>query len=151
MASPVVTAWMRMLVSCRNRSSPAAGFTLLEILMVLVLVGLVGGLVVPRVGVIYDNLVLRSARDDILQQVESLPWLALNAGGTIWLGNLQGPVTQPVALPEGWRVAVDPAVAYRTNGFCSGGMFSLSYQEQAVWRYRMNAPFCKPERVADVP
>jgi general secretion pathway protein G len=140
---------MQMLASCRSPDS--AGFTLLEILMVLVLVGLVGGLVIPRVGVIYDNLLVRGEREDIVRQVEALSWRALSEGQVILLGNTAQNARAGLDLPEGWKVAANPAVTYLANGFCVGGKFSLHYLETGIWHYRLRAPFCKPELDNDAP
>ena len=62
--------------SCRTPDPRLKGFTLLEVLFVLLLIGLVGGLVVPRVGLIYDNMVLRGEREQILRDLADLPWEA---------------------------------------------------------------------------
>lgn len=139
---------MQMLASCR--SPDTAGFTLLEILMVLVLVGLVGGLVIPRVAGIYDNLLLRGEREDIVRQVESLSWRALSDGRVILLGNTRRSAGASLDLPAGWKLVAAPVVAYLANGFCAGGRFSLHYLETGVWHYRLRAPFCKPELDNDV-
>ena len=140
---------MQMLASCRSPDS--AGFTLLEILMVLVLVGLVGGLVIPRVSGIYDNLLLRGEREDIVRQVQALSWRALSDGQVILLGSAAQNASTGLDLPQGWKVAADPAVTYLANGYCVGGKFSLHYLETGVWHYRLRAPFCKPELADDVP
>jgi prepilin-type N-terminal cleavage/methylation domain-containing protein len=142
MAKKVAKRWMQMLASCRTPDS--AGFTLLEILMVLLLVGLVGGLVIPRVAVIYDNLMLRGEREGIVRQVESLSWRALSDGQVILLGNAAQNAGAGLNLPEGWKIVASPTVAYLANGFCTGGKFSLHYLDERTWHYRLNSPFCKP-------
>jgi prepilin-type N-terminal cleavage/methylation domain-containing protein len=138
---------MQMLVSCRTPDS--AGFTLLEILVVLVLVGLVGGLVIPRVAVIYDNLLLRGERQDIVRQVESLSWRALSDGRVILLGRARQDAGARLDMPAGWKLVADPAVAFLANGFCGGGKFSLHYLADRAWHYQLKAPFCKPEPASD--
>ena len=115
--------------------------------MVLVLMGLVGSLVIPRVGSIYDGLVVREGLADILHQVEALPVRAYQSGQAFALE--AGGETQPAALEmqEGWELALDTTISYRPNGFCTGGKIELRHQTGRAWRYQLTAPFCRPERI----
>ena len=138
-----------MLDMSRIRPRQTAGYTLLEILFVLLLVGLVGALVVPRVGVIYDNLVLRSDREQLLRSIQLLPMEALARRVPIAAGVKKNSAIELLNPPRGWEVSFSEGLTYQANGFCTGGTVTLLHSSQRSWNYRLGAPFCMPEQQVD--
>ena len=61
-------------------SRPAAGFTLLELLVVLAILGLISGLLAPRVVGWLDAAKVRGWRNDLRVHIELLPVRAFQAG-----------------------------------------------------------------------
>ncbi len=145
---------MLMLVSSPTRPERSQGFTLLEILMVLMLVGLAGSVVVPRVGGIYDNLVLRSDREELLRDIQGLPARAY-AEGRVYAARPQATTSNAIMLasalevPSGWSLEFSEQLIYRANGFCGGGEMTISHEQDRRWRYILAAPFCVPVEVED--
>ncbi len=138
-----------MLDLSQTRSNRSRGFTLLEILMVLVLLGLVSSLIVPRVGLIYDNLVLRGERDQLLRDIHLLSIDANTRRSDIVAGVVQATGAQVMSVPDGWNVAFSDGLVFKSNGFCTGGVITLSHQSDRVWNYSLAAPFCEPELKED--
>ena len=136
----------------RMTHSKIQGFTLLEILLVLLIVGLAGTIVVPRVSVIYDNLVLRGERDALLRDIRALP-LQARAAGRGFIGVSSDPasaLTQHIHVPMHWSVEFSDTLRYQANGFCVGGTVRLVHDSGAVWHYGLASPYCEPELVKDV-
>ena len=133
---------MRMLASCRTPAD--GGYTLLEILFVLVLIGLVGSLVVPRLGGLYDSLVLAGERDDLLNALRDLPREARNRGQSIDLGTPEGFTDIAAGLGEAWSVSGSGRLRYLPSGFCTGGQVRLEHRSGRAWTYVLNPPYCVP-------
>jgi prepilin-type N-terminal cleavage/methylation domain-containing protein len=138
---------MRIWVTFRTLDSRSAGFTLLETLMVLVLMGLVGSLVIPRIASIYDSVVLRDELADILHQIEALPLAAYQLSQTFVLGDDGEDAAPVLKLESQWQLNTDDRVSYRPNGFCTGGKIALQHHSGRVWQYQLTAPFCRPEPI----
>ena len=119
----------------------------MEVLFVLLLVGLLGSLVVPRMSTVYDGLVLREQRQDILLAIDGLRYRALSEGRAIRLEG-QGAFDELELTPaDAWGLQTSSAIEYLPNGACLGGTIDLVYEESRRWRYRLRAPFCRPELV----
>ncbi len=140
---------MQMSDLCLIPTRPASGFTLLEILLVLLLLGLVSSLIVPRVGVIYDNLVLRGEREELLRAVQALPVDALTRRSDIVAGFVEATGAQLLSVPDGWDITFSENLVFKANGFCTGGAVRLTHSSERVWRYRLPAPYCEPELQED--
>jgi prepilin-type N-terminal cleavage/methylation domain-containing protein len=109
---------------CCHLIAAPRGFTLLELLVVLVLLGLVTGLVAPLA---VNG--LRAARERAVSAelgalLEELPVRAFAAGvaqafDARTLTRLMG------ELPPGWEIRVDPVLNYSPSGVASGGEVRL--------------------------
>ncbi len=140
---------MPMLGLSRTRTSPEEGYTLLEILFVLVLIGLVGSLVVPRVDGLYDSVALSGEREDIINSLRDLPARARHQGLGFGMG---GPEVQSLLTSgssSGWTISASEGLRYKANGFCTGGTVVLSHESGRSWRYSLAAPYCVPEELDD--
>lgn len=150
---------MLVLDICRRQPNKAAGFTLLEILMVVVFLGLMTGIAAPRLFTLYDRIVFSYRETDVLRQVTDLGVAALTRGRELRLATQpplppepgQRPRPAParpadevkLGLPEGWRVIADPPIEYRFDGFCNGGRLSIVAGDyRSEWR--LDAPHCRP-------
>lgn len=135
-----------------------AGYTLLEILFVMALFALMAGLVAPRLTTLYESVKWASERDEVLENIAGLGFLAFNEGKSF---EFPPPVSEedpdseaqpgapvsarpPFELPEGWRVTADEPVEYRDNGFCSGGVLRLENQGRLL-NVVLRPPLCRPE------
>jgi len=123
------------------------GFTLLELLVVLLLLGLVTGTIMPRLSNLYESAVRAFQLADLLQQISGLGYQAYQQGKPFRLGQLEDPnpaLEPPLNLPEGWYISADAPIDYRSNGVCTGGIISL-HQQTAVQQWLLSPPLCQPE------
>lgn len=122
------------------------GYTLLELLVVLLLLSLVAGLIMPRLSTLYEGAVRAFQQEDLLQQVAGLGYQAYQQGKAYRLGQLDDEkiVLEPLlTMPEGWTISAEPPIDYYPNGVCTGGVISL---QQAFFsqQWRLAPPLCQP-------
>ena len=130
-----------------NRS---AGFTLLELLVVLTLMGLLAGLALPRLSQLYDSTLRTFHREEIRQQLEQLSIRALEERIEIVLNysseaDDENRPTLPIELPKGWSLSTSAPIRFLPNGVCLGGEIDLAfagYHEQ----WLLSPPLCAPVR-----
>lgn len=135
----------------RQRGRPQAGFTLLEMLVVMVLVGLLTALALPNLQRMAQSVEAATHRDALLSDIASLGYRAYVLGQSFDLG----PATaaqmlrdgNPVlALPSGWRIGTDAAVRYSFSGFCAGGALTLHGPDGRSERLVLQPPLCRVQR-----
>lgn len=121
-------------------------FTLLEMLVVLLILGLIAGLAMPRLVTLYDRLAFALERDDVLAYVNDQGWQAYRAGQDLVLSEIASdtlvPSDEHASLPPGWQLSAEPAIRYSALGVCSGGLLTLrkgDYSEQ----HELSAPRCQ--------
>lgn len=131
-----------------------AGFTLLELLIVIVLLGVIGAVAVPATKGMFDRWRVGLQRDDVEKQLADLGPKAFLEGRTIVLATSAPPVAGKAApppnpsdpkldLPPGWRMVADPPIVYRADGVCMGGLVRLEADDQR-FEYRLEGPRCRP-------
>lgn len=97
------------------------GFTLLEVLVVLALIGFMAALVAPRLQRTYEAIARSGDRAEALRQFERLPLVAREQGSPILVPAGYAMLSRYVALPTGWSAtAIDP-LRVDANGVCHGG------------------------------
>jgi len=124
------------------------GYTLLELLVVLLLLSLVTGLIMPRINNLYDSAVRAFQLQDVLQQVSGLGYQAYQQGKNWRLGQTEDSVDNlpepPLTMPEGWAISADSPIDYYSNGICTGGIIILQ-NKQFIQPWKLQAPLCQPE------
>lgn len=144
---------MKILATCLSmkadiRRPASAGFTILELLVVLALMAGLTGLALPQLGKLYEASERRFEKAQVVDSLAALPFeaFAQQEGFTItqWPGQ-EEPV--PLTLPAGWTLksAGDAGVRYASNGFCSGGILRLD-TGAGVEEFVLQAPMCEPRQ-----
>ena len=131
------------------------GYTLLEMLVVMLLIGLIAGLVLPNLSKLYDSGILAYERNNLLRSLSAISYHVYRQGQAIRLGvpaktedaNARQPI---VELPEGWVISADEPIVYRDNGVCLGGELTL-IKNSLVQHIRLIPPFCQAIPVANHP
>lgn len=118
---------------------PQRGFTLLELLVVLVLVGMIAGMVGPRFIDLADRLRHRNEWQTLQQRVNGLPMEIQLIGRPMALQEL------PLILPAGWQLKTERPVRYLSNGVCLGGQLQLLQGDEVKRRIALTPPYCQWE------
>ena len=148
---------MRTSDTCRKEAHRLrrVGFTLLELLVVLAVLGLATALAMPNLQRLYAAATQASARDYVLDQFAGLGREAMLRGRAyVVFGNAPLPdpaeaarypdyETYVVDVPEGWRLDLDRPLVVLANGVCLGGALTLSHADAAAVRVELAPPFCR--------
>lgn len=127
------------------------GFTLIEILVVLVIAGLIAGIALPRLFTLAQKFEQASQRDAILSDLGNLSYRAYSSGKPLVLGatgdlakeaGLQPP---PLSLPPHWVLEIPHPIHYAFNGVCVGGVIQLVAPNGMRETLKLQPPACKPE------
>jgi len=131
------------------------GFTLLELMVVLLILGLGAALATPALVKLADKLGERNERDQLAQFLQNLPVAVMNSGQTYRIDATEGYVTldsattnSPLAPPEtneGYpRIWVPRDLEYRPNGACTGGTVHWELSGGRRFSQTLEAPLCRP-------
>ncbi|MCY3820093.1 MAG: prepilin-type N-terminal cleavage/methylation domain-containing protein [Gammaproteobacteria bacterium] len=130
------------------------GFTLLELLVVLALLGLATAIAMPNLERLYAAATRATERDHVLDQVAALGRQAvLDGRAYVVFGN--SPSVDPseaarfaeyetylVDVPDGWRLQFDQPLVVLANGVCLGGALTLSREGEEAVRVELVPPYC---------
>jgi prepilin-type N-terminal cleavage/methylation domain-containing protein len=143
-----------------------AGFTLVEILVVLAIVAVVSALAYNYITPLYASARLAYERDDLERQIRELPnRVLLNGHGGVLTsqsgdhladGTIIAVEGAPKAgnslekwevlrldVPATWRLRVARPIFYHFSGTCEGGEVAFSSGSTTL-RYVLTAPLCRP-------
>jgi prepilin-type N-terminal cleavage/methylation domain-containing protein len=136
---------VRRLGICRRAE---LGFTLIELVVALALVSLGLTLVGPRLIEWADRLAYAMRQQRFEEALAGLGNKARRDGRTLILNSTEpSPRTAepvPIELPSSWSLTVEPPIAFRYDGICTGGTVRVRFPAGEK-SYRLEAPFCRPE------
>jgi len=139
------------------------GFSLLELMVVLSLLGLVTLLAFPNLQRLYEGFAKRSEQGRILNQIAGLGREAMLRGraygvyetdsdsvsvdaGSVTVdadGKVLGFAPYPLEIPANWELALDRPLLVRANGVCLGANLTLLHQGEPAVRLMLEAPYCR--------
>ncbi len=132
------------------------GFSLLELIVVLALIGLVLVLAVPNLQRLYEGFTRQAERGRILNELAGLGRAAMLRGrayavyatanntGEAGSGNrVPGYEPYDLNVPEGWAIDLDRPLLVRANGVCLGATIRLSYPGGPSAAVTLEAPYCR--------
>lgn len=117
-----------------------AGFSLVELTVVLVLVSLIGGLVLPGLSGAYESMLIRDEQERILLRLEGLGYGAFSTGKTIRIESVED-VAEYLAPPEGWEIEVIEPIRVSQSGVCLQGHLLL-VKGDFERDLRITPPYC---------
>ncbi len=124
------------------------GYTILELLIVMLLLALMTGLAIPRLDRLLSSVRSAYELEEVLARIAGLGAQALQDGREYRLVDYPTVSSRddvaPLELPEGWRLEATKPVVYRSNGVCLGGKLRLFVDEQVV-ELELKPPYCRPK------
>ncbi len=140
-----------MQTSASSRRDPRSGFTLLELLVVMMVVGLMAALVAPSLEKLVGSADRATRRDGLVADIAALSYRAYSLGQGFELNNesqakLLRDGNPVLAVPSGWRVELEKPIRFGFGGWCSGGNLRLISPDRVVEQLLLAAPDCRIER-----
>lgn len=120
------------------------GFTLLEMIVVLAILGLATALVAPAALRGIDSWQRRSELDALLDQIRALPGTARASGRPIVVSDAAlASKAAPLRIAAEWTLSVAKPWKVSANGVCEGGEIAIGnrYGSRIV---AVASPFCDP-------
>ena len=134
-----------MPTSAANPPSEQQGYTLLEIVVVLAIMGLVAAMVAPAAVRSIDSWRRQADTDALAEQVRSLPGRARARGRAIVIDDeaLAGE-DPPLRGEPGWVLSVPTPWRVHANGVCDGGPLVARDPAGNERAWQVQGPFCDP-------
>ena len=139
-------------MASRRVSEQPSGFSLLEMVIALAIMGLLGALAMPSLQKITERTGFSLDLQDVERQLDQLPQIAASQGKALvltssptaenYLSSSAAPQPYPVKLPSGWQITVDAPIQYRYDGTCAGGRLHLATPASQS-DYLMKPPLCE--------
>lgn len=112
-----------------------SGFTLIEMVAVMTLVGLMAGVAVPAMQRWFDSISTRAQLSEVSVQFQRLAARAALLSQTVVLSKdswreKMSDGEAALALPEGWSITSTAAVTFFQSGVCDGGTVDLLGPQQ---------------------
>ena len=125
-------------------ATKAAGFTLLEMIVVLAILGLATAMVAPSALRSIDTWRRQAEQDSLLDQIRALPGNARATGRPVVISDdsLAG-AKPPLRIDADWTLRVPEPWRVNANGVCEGGEVEIgnAYGSRMI---EVASPFCDP-------
>lgn len=125
-----------------GRRIASTGFSLLEMLVVLMLISVMTALVAPRLQGTVEAIASSGERAEVARQLERLPLLARQQGHAIQVAVGQDVSVPSLELPVGWKVQPLTILSVAANGICNAASLEVEGRGTAE-KWSVAAPDCK--------
>ena len=125
-----------------GRRIASIGFSLLEMLVVLMLISVMTALVAPRLQGTVEAIASSGERAEVARQLERLPLLARQQGHSIQITVGQDVSVASLELPTGWKVQPLTILSVAGNGICKAASLQVEGRG-ATEKWSIAAPDCK--------
>ncbi len=115
-----------------------SGFSLVETLVVLLLMGLLAGIAMPRLASLYVSLQENNRMLALRTAIQAAPSHAYLAGEALDLATY---LESAALVPDGWSLYFEQPIEIRANGFCAGGAMSI-LTRGSERSFQITAPYC---------
>jgi general secretion pathway protein G len=138
---------------CAFASQYRNGYTLLEILVVILLIGLITSLVLPNLNKLYERGLIAYERNNLLRSLSAISYRVYRQNKAAELGGATtGEMSAELLaeLPQGWEISVGEPIVYLDNGVCLGGYLTLT-NGRLVQHIQLSPPYCQAASLANLP
>ncbi len=117
------------------------GFSLIELMVVLLLVSLATGLVLPNLANLYRSAQLNSELSRLSISISSLGYLSFSSGEAISVAT-DADIRKYIGTSDSWQLSVEEPLRINASGVCLGGL--MRFESDEVFKtLRIQAPFCR--------
>jgi len=120
------------------------GYTLLEMVVVMTIIGLITAITVPKLNLMYDRFEFSLEKDDLISQIKVLGYKAYRRGKGFTLEKAFND-HELLQVSEEWTLKSGKDIYYSAIGTCTGGVSEISRGELTLL-FNMSPPFCEPKR-----
>lgn len=125
-----------------SRRIASIGFSLLEMLVVLMLISVMTALVAPRLQGTVEAIASSGERAEVARQLERLPLLVRQQGHSIQVAVGEDVSVPSLELPVGWKVQPLTILSVAGNGICNAASLKVEGRGVAE-KWSIAAPDCK--------
>lgn len=141
MASAAEKATMPISAICPRNKTLDSGFTLIELVVVIAIMGLLTSVVVPKLYTMERSARHSAQRTAIINEIGNLGYKAFATGKPFKLDK-----DSALDIPEGWKILTRQPIRYDFDGICSGGTVVLVSPDGSEESMNLIPPLCKPAR-----
>ncbi len=138
---------MRRTSTARAAADARSGFSLLEMLVVLAIMGLALAIVMPRGAVMMDRVLSHALFFDFQRQVSDLRRDAYRTQAAVVLSDSAAAAVDPAArvlpLRAGWTYRMERPLTIGSGGLCAGGPVEILKSGKPVMHLAAPGPDCR--------
>ncbi len=127
-----------------NRKNITKGFSLLELLVVLIIIGAISTIALPQTQRSLEAYKLSIEKCQILSNINKLTNISYQNASQFEILKLPSGITwvdKHINIPGDWSVYSHRPITFYPNGSCSGGTIAIQNPKK-VLSYKLTSPYC---------